>query len=99
MNGTHDTAGIAFAALVLVLAIPFAVVIFRSRRELGPKSRAYAGLGLAGAVGVGVVNVVRAMGLLTNDPAYWTLQYSLLALFWVMFIRFTIELKRKERKA
>lgn len=99
MNGTHDTAGIAFAALILVLAIPFAVAIFRSRRELDPRSRAYAGLCLAGAVGVGVVNVVRAMGQLTNEPAYWTLEYSLSALFWVMFIRFTIEAKRKERKA
>lgn len=99
MDGTHDTAGVAFAALILLLAIPFAVIYFRRRHELNPRSRAYVGLSVAAALFLGVVNVVRAMGLLTNDAAYWTLEYSLGALFWVMFLRFTIEEKRKERKA
>ncbi|MDB4869067.1 MAG: hypothetical protein JWL97_71, partial [Gemmatimonadales bacterium] len=77
MGSTHDTAGVVFAALVLLLAIPFAVAYFRGRRELDPRARAYAGLCLGAAVALGVVNLVRAMGLLTNDPAYWTLEYSL----------------------
>lgn len=95
MGGNHDMAGLIFAGLILVLAIPFAVVYFRGRRELDPRARVYAGLCVAAALILGIVNVVRSLGLLTNDPAYWTFEYSFGALFWVMFLRFSLDQRRK----
>lgn len=95
MNGNHDVAGLIFAGLILVLAIPFAIAYFRGRRELDPRARVYAGLCVGAALLLGIVNVVRSLGLLTNDPAYWTLEYSLGALFWVMFLRFSLDQRRK----
>jgi hypothetical protein len=95
MSRNYDTAGLIFAGLILVLAIPFAIVYLRGRRELDPRARVYAGLCVAAALILGVVNAIRSLGLLTNDPAYWTFEYGFGALFWVMFLRFSLDQRRK----
>jgi multisubunit Na+/H+ antiporter MnhB subunit len=91
MDGTPDTAGVVFAALIIVLAIPSSVTYLRARRrgELDQERRTTGAIFLVAAILVGAVNVVRAMGRMPNEAAYWTLQFSLTALFCVMFWRFS----------
>lgn len=81
--------GILFAALVIVLAIPFASSHFRSPdsplRTDGAKTL-LAVVVIAG-LSLGFVNVVRALGGFENQTAYWTLNIALSAFFWLMLLR------------
>ena len=77
--------GILFAALVIVLAIPFALPHLRGPDS--PLKTDGAGTLLAvvivAAVSLGFVNVIRALGAFENHAAYWTANLALSALFWV----------------
>jgi hypothetical protein len=81
--------GIVFAALVILLAIPFALPHLRSPDS--PLKTDGAGTLLAlviiAAVSLGFVNVIRALGAFENDAAYWAASLALSALFWVMLLR------------
>ena len=81
--------GILFAALVIVLAIPFALPHLR-----GPDSplraegaKALLTVVVFAALSLGLVNVIRALGGFENHAAYWTLNIALSALYWVMLLR------------
>jgi hypothetical protein len=81
--------GILFAALVIVLAIPFALPHLR-----GPDSplrtegaKALLTVVVVAALSLGLVNVIRALGGFENHAGYWTLNIALSALFWVMLLR------------
>ena len=81
--------GILFAALVIVLAIPFALSHFRSSdsplRTGGAK--ALLAVLVIAALSLGFVNVTRALGKFENHGAYWMLNIALSALFWLMLLR------------
>ena len=81
--------GILFAALVIVLAIPFALSHFRSSdsplRTGGAK--ALLAVLVIAALSLGFVNVIRALGKFENHGAYWMLNIALSALFWLMLLR------------
>jgi hypothetical protein len=81
--------GVLFAALVIVLAVPFALSHFRSAdsplRTSGAKT--LLAVVIVAALSLGLVNVVRALGRLENHTAYWTLNIALSALFWLMLLR------------
>ncbi len=96
MHATADPAGVFFAALVIVLTIPFAVIYVRRRGELDPEDRMTLGVQLAAAFLLGVVKAVRSLGWLSDNAAYWTLNYSLAALFFAMFWRFTWKHRRQK---
>ena len=81
--------GILFAALVIVLAIPFALSHFRSRDS---PLRTDGGMTLLAiviiaAVSLGLVNVIRALGSFENNAAYWALNIALSLLFWLVLLR------------
>jgi hypothetical protein len=38
-------------------------------------------------ISLGIVNILRSLGRLENDAAYWTLTISLSVLFWTMLLR------------
>ena len=81
--------GILFAALVIVLAIPFALSHFQGSdspmRAAGAKT--LLAVVVLAAVSLGFVNVVRALGSFENHAAYWTLNIALSFLFWLMLLR------------
>jgi hypothetical protein len=81
--------GIIFAAVVILLAIPFAVSHFASAdspiRTGAPMTLLV--LVIAAALSLVVVNVVRAYGQLENQPVYWVLNVGLSVLFWVLLLR------------
>jgi len=81
--------GILFAALVIVLAIPFALPHLRSPdsplRTDGAKM--LLGIVVIAAVSLGLVNVIDALGGFENHAAYWTLNIALSVVFWVMLLR------------
>ena len=81
--------GILFAALVVVLAVPFALPYLRSPDS--PLKTDGAGTLLAlvivAAVSLGFVNVIRALGAFENHAAYSTANLALSALFWVVLLR------------
>ena len=81
--------GILFAALVILLAIPFASSHFRSPdsplRTDGAKT--LLAVVVIAAASLGVVNVIDALGGFQNHAAYWTLNIALSVLFWVMLLR------------
>ncbi len=79
-----DLAGVFFAALMIVVAIPFAFVLYRQ-----PEGNKTTGtIALIAGVLHGAVNVIRSLGLMTDGPVYWTLNTALVVLFWVMLIQF-----------
>jgi lipopolysaccharide export LptBFGC system permease protein LptF len=78
-----DVAGVVFASLIIVMAIPFAIEI-RRRRE-GDKTLST--IALVAAVLLGAVNVVKSLGLMTDGPVYWTLNFALAVLFWAMLLQ------------
>jgi hypothetical protein len=92
-----DWAGILFAALVLGLAIPFALPHFRSPDSPLRSGGAKALLVALIAVGLllGLVNVVRALGMFENHSAYWGLNLALSALFWVLLLRLSWRERRQ----
>jgi hypothetical protein len=81
--------GILFAALVIVLAIPFALPHLRSPdtalRADGAKT--LMGVVVIAALSLGLVNVTDALGGFDNRAAYWTLNIAISALFWVVLLR------------
>jgi len=81
--------GILFAALVIVLAIPFASSHFRSPdsplRTEGAKP--LLAVVVIAALSLGFVNVIRAMGGFENQAAYWTLNIALSVVFWLLLLR------------
>lgn len=81
--------GVLFAALVIALAVPFAFSHFRSEdsplRTNGAKT--LVAVVVIAALMLGFVNVIRALGMLENHTAYWTLNIALSALFWLMLLR------------
>jgi hypothetical protein len=81
--------GLIFAALVIVLAIPFALSHLRSSdsplRVSGAKT--LLAVVLIAALLLGVVNVIRALGRFENHAAYWALNIALSVLFWLMLLR------------
>jgi hypothetical protein len=81
--------GILFAALVIVLAVPFALPHLRSLDSPLKTEGAMALLAVVvlAAVSLGFVNVIRALGGFENHTAYWTLNLALSALFWVVLLR------------
>ena len=81
--------GILFAALVIVLAIPFALPHLRSPDSPLKTEGAMTLLAVVviAALSLGFVNVIRALGGFENHAAYWTLNLALSALFWVMLLR------------
>jgi hypothetical protein len=81
--------GILFAALVIVLAIPFALPHLRSPDSplKADGAKTLLGVVVIAAVSLGVVNVVDALGGFENHAAYWTLNIALSVLFWVMLLR------------
>ncbi len=81
--------GLIFAALVVVLAIPFALSHLRSSdsplRTSGAKT--LLAVVLIAALLLGLVNVIRALGRFESHAAYWTLNIALSVLFWLMLLR------------
>lgn len=81
--------GFLFAALVIVVAVPFALSHLRCEdsplRSSG--ARTLLGVVVIAALSLGLVNVIRAMGMLENHVAYWILNIGLAALFWVVLLR------------
>ncbi len=76
-----DVGGLVFSALVVVLAIPFAIMEVRHRHGV---ERNLAIVGLAAAVLFAVVTAAESLGWLRNGPLYWTLRISLGVLFWAL---------------
>jgi hypothetical protein len=90
--------GIIFAAVVILLAIPFAVSHFASAdspiRTGAPMTLLV--LVIAAALSLVVVNVVRAYGQLENQPVYWVLNVGLSVLFWVLLLRLSWTERRQK---
>jgi hypothetical protein len=42
---------------------------------------------IAAALLLGLINLVRALGMFENHAAYWTLNIALSALFWLLLLR------------
>jgi hypothetical protein len=84
-----DWGGILFAALVLGLAIPFAVPHFRSPDSplRTPGAKTLLAIVAIAAFSLGLVNAVRALGAFENHAAYWTLNIALSVFFWVGLLR------------
>jgi peptidoglycan/LPS O-acetylase OafA/YrhL len=95
MDGRFDTAGIVFAALVIVGAIPLALAVVRRREPDDPVSRFASRALVVAAILNGVVNVIRHMGLMPDDPTYQTLDISTLTLYGIMMWLF---LRRNNRR-
>ena len=90
--------GIVFAALVIVLAIPFALSHLRgsdSPLRTGGAKTLLAVVVIA-ALSLGFVNVARALGRFENHAAYWTLNLALSAFFWLVLLRLCW-LERRQR--
>jgi hypothetical protein len=84
MNGSFDVAGVFFAVLVLVGAIPMALNVFR-RREPSDAVTRFAGRSLlVAAIVNGVANMIRRMGLMPDDSTYQALDIASLAVCGVM---------------
>jgi hypothetical protein len=81
--------GILFAALVIVLAIPFALPHLRSPDSplRGDGAKTLLGIVVIAAVSLGLVNLIDSLGGFDNRAAYWTLNIALSVLFWVMLLR------------
>lgn len=81
--------GVLFAALVIVLAIPFALSHLRSPDSplRVPGARTLLGVVVVAGVLLGLVNVIRALGGFENHTAYWALNLALSAFFWFVLLR------------
>ncbi len=98
MEGTTDLAGVAFSVLVILGAIPFAIILFRQRRELDPVRNITGRTLVAAAMFNGLVNVVRRMGLMPNDVTYQTLDIASIVLYGSMMYLFFRAEKRGLKK-
>ncbi|MEA2706436.1 MAG: hypothetical protein QOH22_1224 [Gemmatimonadaceae bacterium] len=84
-----DWWGVFFASLVIVAAVPFAISQLRNPNSPMRTSgtRFEPGVLVLAGIALGIVNIVRALGKLENDAAYWTLTISLSVLFWTFLLR------------
>ncbi|MDQ6770649.1 MAG: hypothetical protein M3Z54_11765 [Gemmatimonadota bacterium] len=81
--------GVLFAALMIILAIPFALSHFRSSDYplRIPGAKTLLAVVVTAAVLLGMVNIVRALGGFENHAAYWALNLALSAFFWLVLLR------------
>lgn len=91
MNGSFDAAGVFFAALVLLGAIPMALNVLRHRESVDAVTR-FAGRSLVVAAIVnGVVNLIRRKGYMPDDATYQSLDIASLvvcgAMLWIVLRR------------
>jgi uncharacterized membrane protein len=84
-----DWWGVFFASLVILAAVPFAVSQLRNPRSPMRTSgaRMEPSVLVLSGISLGIVNILRSLGRLENDAAYWTLTISLSVLFWTMLLR------------
>ncbi len=89
--GAVNGGGVFLASITVLAAIVAALFVLR--RTTG-RDRTV-GLATVGtAAGAGVVNLLRYIGLLPEGPLYWTLNISLVALFWAL----TFEMIRANKR-
>ena len=77
-----DKAGIAFAIPLIVLPLFFLPAVLRSTGEM----RVYGTVAAVSAIALGIVKILLRTGQIEEGPAYWTLNYSLSALFFVTLL-------------
>jgi hypothetical protein len=84
--------GVVFAALIVLLTIPFAIEV---RRRFQGTERTLGTVAVLAAALVGLVNVAKSLGWMPDGPLYWTLNIALVVLFWAM----VFQLSRGKRSA
>jgi hypothetical protein len=90
-----DASGITFAILMMALAIPVAVILYRNWDSL-QSERFFGTVFVASTLLLGVVSIARYAGRMEDGPAYQTLDISLSALSSVMLLLlFVAEWKRR----
>jgi hypothetical protein len=95
-----DVSGITFAAIMMVLAIPLAVILYRSWGSLESNNRFFGTVFLVSTLLLGIVNLAGYTGRMEDGPAYQTLNISLSALSSVMLLLlFVSEWKRRRTGA
>jgi hypothetical protein len=94
-----DEAGITFAILMMALAIPVAVILYRNWGSL-QSERFFGTAFVVSTLLLGVVSIARYTGRMEDGPAYQTLNISLSALSSVMLLLlFVSEWKRRRTGA
>ena len=94
-----NVAGITFAILMMVLAIPFAVILYRNWGSL-ESERFFGTVFLVSTLLLGLVNIAGYTGRMEYGPAYETLNISLSTLSSVMLLLiFLTEWKRRRTGA
>ncbi|MGH7652522.1 MAG: hypothetical protein ACREMS_11860 [Gemmatimonadaceae bacterium] len=90
MNASFDTAGVFFSVLVIVGTIPIALRFLREAANDAVTTFAGRTLVIA-AIANGIINVIRSMGRMPDDPTYQTLHIASLvvwgAMFWIALTR------------
>lgn len=95
-----DASGITFAILMMALAIPLAVILYRSWGSLESNNRFFGTVFLVSTLLLGIVNIAGYTGRMRDGPAYETLKISLSALSSVMLLLlFVSEWKRRRTGA
>ena len=91
-----DEAGIAFAILMMALAIPVAVILYRNWGSL-QSERFFGTVFVVSTLLLGVVSIARYAGRMQDGPAYQTLNISLSALSSVMLLLLFVGERRRRR--
>jgi hypothetical protein len=90
-----DQAGITFAILMMALAIPVAVILYRNWSSL-QSERFFGATFVVSTLLLGIVSIARYTGRMEDGPAYETLNISLSTLSSVMLLLlFVAEWKRR----
>ena len=91
-----DEAGVAFATVMIVLAIPVGVILYRNWGTL-QSERFYGTVFVVSTLLLGIVNIAGYTGRMEDGPAYRTLHISLSALSSVMLLMlFAAEWRRRK---
>ncbi len=77
-----DKAGIGFAILLIVLPLVLLPLLLRYPGQL----RLFGAICAGSSIALGIVKIFALTGHMEEGPAYWTLNYSLSALFFVMML-------------
>lgn len=94
-----DASGITFAILMMALAIPVAVILYRNWGSLHSE-RFFGTVFVVSTLLLGVVSIARYTGTMEDGRAYETLNISLSALSSVMLLLlFVSEWKRRRASA
>ena len=94
-----DEAGVTFATIMLVLAIPVAVILYRNWGTL-QNERFFGTVFVISTVLLGVVKIAGYTGRMQDGPAYQTLNFSFSALSSVMLLMlFAAEWRRRKLRA